>query len=93
MPRLPRFFASEMPRRHRNIYAAVTGWYLAISVAMLWPVYAVFSRVRPLLLGMPFALFYLAAITVLSFAVGLGLYLWEDRRGVFAAEDREAERR
>lgn len=87
----PRFLASDLPPAERRVYVAVTVWYVVISLAMVWPVYVGFSRIRPLLLGMPFGLFYLSVIMVLSFAVGLTLYLWEDRRGRFAAEDLRGE--
>lgn len=47
---------------------------------MMWPIYPYFSRVHPLMLGMPFGLFYLVCLLVLSFLVLLGVYLWEEHQ-------------
>jgi hypothetical protein len=46
-----------------------------------WPVYPYFSRIRPFVLGLPFSLVYLIGILLLTFAVMLGLYLWEKKVG------------
>ncbi|HSF19721.1 MAG TPA: hypothetical protein VLK65_29640 [Vicinamibacteria bacterium] len=50
-------------------------------LATMWPIYPLFSRVFPLVLGMPFSLFYLVTILVTVFFVMLGLYLWESANG------------
>lgn len=76
-----RFFASRLTRSERRVYAAVVAFYAMAAVAMTWPVYAVFGRARPLVLGMPLSLFYLACFVVASFLVLLALYRWEARRG------------
>lgn len=47
---------------------------------MIWPVYPYFSRIYPLVLGIPFSLFYLICILLLSFLVLAGLYFWDERR-------------
>jgi hypothetical protein len=50
-------------------------------LAMIWPIYPLFSRIRPLVLGMPFSLFYLVLVLSVCFCALVGLYLWEDRKG------------
>ena len=50
-------------------------------LATMWPIYPLFSRVFPLVLGMPFSLVYLVAINIAVFCVILGLYLWESSNG------------
>lgn len=50
-------------------------------LATMWPIYPMFSRVYPLVLGMPFSLFYLVVILVTVFCVMLSLFYWEDRNG------------
>ena len=50
-------------------------------LAVVWPVYPLFSRIRPFILGMPFSLFYLVLVLLICFIVLVGVYLWEDRRG------------
>lgn len=52
---------------------------LAAFVALLWPVYSWFSSIEPMVLGMPFSLFYLVLVIAAVFSVMLGLFLWEDR--------------
>jgi len=80
--RTPRFLARKLTASERRVYAAATAWFVLAAAAMMWPLVALFARVRPLVLGLPFALFGLALILTVSFAVGVALYRWESRRGV-----------
>jgi hypothetical protein len=84
----PRFFSRALSRRQRVVYGAATAWFLAVFVGTCWPVYPLFSRIHPLLLGMPLSLFYLLALLVLSFGVAVGLFVWELRGGDSAAGGR-----
>jgi TRAP-type C4-dicarboxylate transport system permease small subunit len=74
----------------RRIYRGVLIFFAIIFLAMVWPVVSFFSRVEPLILGLPFFLFYLAILLVGSFLVLLWLFLWEGRTGSSAdpVEDR-----
>ena len=36
---------------------------------MIWPIYPLFSRIYPMVLGMPFSLFYIVAVIVTVFSV------------------------
>lgn len=56
----------------------VVAWFVFVFLALMWPLYLPAARVRPLVLGMPFSLFWIAALLVASFAVLL-VYSW--RRG------------
>lgn len=56
-------------------------------LATIWPIYAFFDRIRPMVLGMPFSLFYLVAILFTVFSVFLGLYLWEEKTGRLGRHD------
>lgn len=76
----PRLFGSHLSRKERRVYGAVLAFYIFTIFAMTWPVYSAFSRARPLILGMPLSLFYLACFVVASFLVLLALYRWEVRR-------------
>lgn len=76
-----KLFGSHLSRRERRVYGAVAVFYAAAAAAVTWPVYALFSRARPLVLGIPFSLFYLACLVVASFVVLLALYRWESRNG------------
>jgi hypothetical protein len=52
-------------------------YFVCVAVASMWPIYPVFSRIEPWVLGVPFSLAYLVLVLVLSFLVLLSLYLWE----------------
>jgi hypothetical protein len=59
------------------VHKAVAAFFVLILAAMLWPIYPFFSRIHPMVLGMPLSLFYLILLITISFLVLLGLYLWE----------------
>ncbi len=79
--RRARLFGSHLSSAQRRVYGAVVVFYVLAAFGMSWPVYAIFSRVRPLVLGMPFSLFYLACWVIASFLVLLALFRWESRQG------------
>lgn len=73
-----------MPGRdghRRRVYRAAIAFFILVSLATVWPIYPLFSRIRPLILGLPFALATLVLLLILCFAVLLALYLWEESRG------------
>lgn len=95
MRRTPRFFSSRLTRTERRVYLGATVWFAVAALAMLWPLYVPAARPLPLVLGLPFALFWLALLLGLSFCVGVGLYRWEAARGAIDAEadpDSESDR-
>ena len=63
------------------IYKAVLFYFVLVFLASMWPIYPLFSKISPMVVGLPFSLFYLVFLLVLSFCVLLGLYLWESRHG------------
>lgn len=65
---------------HR-VHTAVVLFFTLVFLALMWPIYPFFSRVSPTILGIPFSLFYLVFLALLSFLVLLGLYLWEEQNG------------
>lgn len=75
-----RLFPSHFDRVQRRVYGAVLTFYLAATAGLVWPVYAFFGGIRPRVLGLPFSLVYVVLWVVASFAVLLGLFLWERRR-------------
>lgn len=77
----PRFVPRDLPPGPRRVYLAATVFFVAVFVALVWPVYPNFASVRPFVLGMPFSLVYVVILLVAAFGALLGLYLWEDRRG------------
>lgn len=64
-------------RAARRVYGAVALFYGLLFLAVIWPVYPVFARIEPRVLGLPLSLAYVVGALVLSFAVLFGLYLWE----------------
>jgi len=55
--------------------------FIGVFLASVWPVAPVFSRIHPVILGLPFFLVYLIILLLFSFSLLLGLYIWETRTG------------
>ncbi|MCG8469478.1 MAG: hypothetical protein MJB57_14940 [Gemmatimonadetes bacterium] len=69
----------ETRGRGRGVYVAVALYYIALFVALIWPVYGRFATIEPRILSMPFSLAYVVIALLLSFVGLLALYLWEAR--------------
>ncbi len=78
-----RLFSSVLSKTERRIYGAVTVIFIGVFLATMWPIYPLFNRIRPFVLGMPASLFYLLVLVFVSFFSLLALYRWEDGRGKF----------
>ncbi len=76
----PRIFSSKLTRTERLVYGAVTVFFILSCLVTIWPIYPYFSHALPLVLGLPFGLFFLAVVLVVSFSALLAVYLWEGRR-------------
>lgn len=63
----------------RHLHWAVAGAFTLIFLCSIWPIYPFFSRIFPMVLGMPFSLVYLLFLSLLVFLILLGLYFWEAR--------------
>lgn len=87
MRKRPILFSLRTDARRRRVYAVAIVYFVAAFIAMVWPVYPLFSRIRPLVLGLPLSLFYLVTVLSVSFFVLLGLYLWEAIQGLLDADD------
>jgi hypothetical protein len=88
MTRRPRIFPSHLSPRERVVYRGVTLFFGVLFVALIWPVYALFAGIRPMILGVPLSQAYVVGLLLLSFSVLLALFLWEDRRGATGDGDR-----
>ena len=86
MDRRPRIFPSRLSRRERRVYRGVTLFFVALFAALIWPVYPLFSGIRPMILGVPLSLAYVVLLVLASFGALLGLFLWEGRRGIDSGE-------
>jgi hypothetical protein len=84
---MPRSSPSSPPPRARAIYTAVVAFYVLLFFAVMWPIYPLFATIEPRILGMPHSLFYVVGALVLSFVVLLGLFHWEEARGLNAPID------
>ncbi len=80
MTRRPRIFPSHLSGPERAVYRGVTLFYVALFVALIWPVYPRFAGIRPLVLGVPLSLAYVVCLLLAGFAVLLALFVWEGRR-------------
>jgi fatty acid desaturase len=88
---LPSFVPGDLPPGPRRVYLAATTFFLSAFVALIWPVYPNFAGLRPVVLGLPFSLVYVVIVLLVTFGVLLGLYVWEDRRGLHDPLDPDAE--
>ena len=66
----------------RGLHAAIALFYTVLFFAVMWPIYPRFATIEPRVLGMPFSLAYVVGALLLSFFVLLGLFLWEESRGL-----------
>jgi len=64
-----------------RIKKRIVVFFCLVFLAMIWPIYPIFSRIDPILFGIPFSLLYLIILLLSSFLVLLGLYLLEERSG------------
>ena len=76
-----RLLSQRLDPRLRRLYRSLLLFYMLLTLALIWPVATLFSRVQPIVLGMPFSLFSIAALIVTSFSVLLALFIWEGRSG------------
>jgi hypothetical protein len=74
-------FSSKLTPTQRRVYRSVILFFLVIFIGMIWPVYPLFSWVRPLIAGLPFSMFYQVFLLVMTFIALVFLYRWESRRG------------
>lgn len=66
--------------KQRIVPTLATLYFLAMLVAVTFPGYLPFNRIRPFVLGMPFSLFW-QLIWISGAVVVLGLaFLWEKKR-------------
>jgi hypothetical protein len=84
----PRFFSSKLTSTEKLVYGSLTVYFILAFLVTIWPIYTLFAGPRPFVLGLPFNLFYLAVILVVSFFVLLAVFAWEGSR---TPPSREAE--
>jgi hypothetical protein len=54
--------------------------FAALTAALVWPVYPMFSGIRPLIFGLPLSLAYIVIVLLAMFAALIWLYLGEEER-------------
>jgi Na+/melibiose symporter-like transporter len=77
----PRILPSRLEPSKRRIYRGVLVVFGVVFLAMIWPVVTLFSHTEPLIGGLPFFLFYLTVLLLVSFLVLWCLFRWEERTG------------
>lgn len=56
-------------------YRRLLLFFIIVFLATMWPVYPVFNRIEPFVVGMPFSLFYVLGLTIVSFTVLLVFHI------------------
>jgi hypothetical protein len=69
----------DRKRSGRLVHRLVVAWFVLVFLAMIWPLYVPMARVRPLVLGVPFSLAWIAGLLIASFFVLLGYHLHQGR--------------
>ena len=62
-------------RRRRLVFLAI---YLVVAALLVWPIFPVFSGIRPMILGLPFSLAWVIMVLGVMFAALLWLFRSED---------------
>ncbi len=63
--------------KQKTVTQAYVAFLIVLFLAMTFPVYALANRVFPLVLGLPFGLFWIVLIEVIAFVVLCGFYRYE----------------
>ncbi len=66
--------------KRRLVPALAVAYYVLMAVAVTYPGYAPFSRIRPFVLGLPFALFWQLLWISGAVLVLTGVFFWEKHR-------------
>ena len=66
--------------RLRPVPALAIAFYIVMAIALTYPGYVPFNRIRPLVFGLPFTIFWQVAWIVAAAAVLAGVFVWERRR-------------
>ncbi len=67
---------SPARRRRRLVFLAV---YVAVAAFLVWPIFSVFSGIRPMILGLPFSLAWVVMTLGVMFVALLWLYRTDER--------------
>ena len=67
-----------MPNNQKNVTKPFIVFLIILFLSMIFPVYAIANRVEPLVLGLPFGLFWIVLMEVIAFVVICGFYFYED---------------
>lgn len=65
----------------RSVRIAVTAYMLLFLLATIWPGALLFNDVQPLILGLPFNLFFIAVLITGGLGALTALYFSEQRSG------------
>lgn len=71
------FFSDQTTPGERRRYIAHTLVYVVGLLLVIWPVFTVFNRIEPYVLGMPFNMFWTGLSLVIVLVNTVLLYRWE----------------
>jgi len=70
-------FRSGTSAESRRVSIIAFIYLLICGLAMIWPIYTIANRVYPIILGMPFSMFWIAFWIVMTFIGLIFLYRYE----------------
>jgi len=66
-----------MSSRKKNITKSYIVFMALMFLSMIFPIYGIANRVEPLILGLPFGLFWVVLMEVIAFFALCGFYRYE----------------
>lgn len=76
-----RCFSKKMPKERKSKYVFFLIYFIVLVWAEVWPIFLIGNRVRPYILGLPFSMFWTAAVVMAGFVGMLFLYNFDVKGG------------
>ena len=76
-----RCFSKKVSKERKNTYIFFLVYFIILVWAEVWPIFLIGNRVRPYVLGLPFSMFWTAAVVMAGFVGMLFLYNFDVKGG------------
>ena len=76
-----RCFSKKVSKERKSTYIFFLVYFIILVWAEVWPIFLIGNRVRPYILGLPFSMFWTAAVVMAGFVGMLFLYNFDVKGG------------
>jgi len=76
-----KFFPKKMSKERKRKFTYFLIYFIILVWAEVWPIFLIGNRVRPYVLGLPFSMFWTAAVVMAGFIGMLFLYNFDVKGG------------